>query len=37
MDDVTAYLYGSLENLIYIKIPKGFYLPNKENSKEGIQ
>ena len=37
MDDVTTYLYGSLENHIYMKIPTGFYLPNKENSKEGIQ
>ena len=37
MDDVTAYLYGSLENHIYMKIPKGFYLPNKENSEEDIQ
>jgi len=35
MDDVTTYLYGSLENDIYMKIPKGFYLPNKTNSKEG--
>ena len=35
MDDVTTYLYGSLENHIYMKIPKGFYLPNKTNSKEG--
>ena len=37
MNDVTVYLYGSLENHIYMKIPKVFYLPNKENSKEGIQ
>ena len=28
-------LYGSLENHIYMKIPEGFYLPNKVNSKEG--
>jgi len=35
MDDVTTYLYGSVENHIYMKIPKGFYLPNKANSKEG--
>ena len=35
MDDVTAYLYSSLENHIYMKIPEGFCLPNKENSKEG--
>ena len=35
MDVVTTYLYSSLENHIYMKIPKGFYLPNKANSKEG--
>jgi len=35
MDDVTTYSYGSFENHIYMKIPKGFYLPNKTNSKEG--
>jgi len=35
MDDVTTYLYGSFENYIYMKIPEGFYLPNKTNSKEG--
>jgi len=35
MDDVTAYMYGSLENHIYMKIPEGFYLPNKTKSKEG--
>jgi len=35
MNDVTTYLYGSLENHIYMKIPEGFYLPNKTNSKEG--
>jgi len=34
MDYVTTYLYGSLENHIDMKIPKGFYLPNKANSKE---
>ena len=34
MDDVTTYLYGSLENHIYMKILEGFYLPNKANSKE---
>ena len=34
MDDVIAYLYDSLENDIYMKIPKGFNLPNKANSKE---
>ena len=35
MDEVTTYLYGYLENDIYTKIPRGFYLPNKRNSKEG--
>jgi len=35
MDDVTTYLYGSLENHIYMKISEGFYLPIKANSKEG--
>ena len=35
MDDVITYLYGSFENHIYMKIPKGFYLPNMTNSKEG--
>jgi len=35
MNDVTTYLYGSLENHIYMKIPKGLYLPNKAKSKEG--
>jgi len=34
MDVVTAYLYGSLENDIYMKLPEGFNLPNKANSKE---
>ena len=34
MDDVTTYLYGSFENHIYMKIPEGFHLPNKKNSKE---
>jgi len=27
LDDVTAYLYGSLDNHIYMKIFEGFYLP----------
>ena len=27
MDVVTAYLYGNLDKDIYIKIPKGFYMP----------
>ena len=35
MDDVTTYLYDSFENHIYMKIPEGFYLSNKTNSKEG--
>ena len=35
MDDVTLYLYGSLENHIYMKIPKVFYFPNKASYKEG--
>ena len=35
MDDVTTYSYGFFENHIYMKIPEGFYLPNKKNSKEG--
>jgi len=34
MDVVTAYLYDSLENDIYMKLPEGFNLPNKTNSKE---
>ena len=29
MDVVTAYLYGSLENDIYMKLPEGFNLPKK--------
>ena len=27
MDVIKAYLYGSIDNDIYIKIPKGFTLP----------
>jgi len=34
MDDVTTYLYSSLENDIYMKIPQRFNLLNKENYKE---
>ena len=34
MDVVTAYLYDSLENDIYMKLPEGFNVPNKANSKE---
>jgi hypothetical protein len=35
MDVVTTYLYGSLDNDMYIKIPKGYkmpeaYIPNLE-------
>ena len=32
MDVVTAYLYGSLENEIYMKLPEGFNLPKGYNS-----
>jgi len=35
MDDVTTYLYSSLENDIYMKILEEFNFPNKVNSKEG--
>ena len=36
MDVVTAYLYGSLDSDIYMKIPEGFKLPevNNPNSRE---
>ena len=33
MDVVTAYLYGSLDNDIYMKIPKGYKMPEAYNSK----
>ena len=33
MDVVTAYLYGSLENDIYMKIPEGFKMPDSCKSK----
>lgn len=33
MDVVTAYLYGSLDNDIYMKIPEGFKMPEALNSK----
>ena len=33
MDVVTAYLYGSLDNEIYMKIPEGFAMPKSCNSK----
>ncbi|KAL4016718.1 hypothetical protein IC575_024375 [Cucumis melo] len=32
MDVVTIYLYGSLENEIYMKIPEGFKIPESYNS-----
>ena len=35
MDNVTLYLYDSLENDIYMKIPEGFNVSNKANSKDG--
>ena len=33
MDVVTAYLYGSLDNDIYMKIPEGYRMPEAYNSK----
>ena len=33
MDVVTTYLYGSLDNEIYMKIPKGFAMPKSCESK----
>ena len=33
MDVVTAYLYGSLDANVYMKIPKGFTFPEAMNSK----
>ena len=33
MDVVTAYLYGSLDNDIYMKIPEGFKIPEALDSK----
>ena len=33
MDVVTAYLYGSLDTNVYMKIPEGFQLPEVMNSK----
>ena len=32
MDVVTAYLYRSLDSDIYMKIPKGFKMPEAYNS-----
>ena len=34
MDVVTTYLYGSLDNDIYMKLHEGFSLPNKACSRE---
>ena len=36
MDVVTTYLYGSLDANVYMKIPKGFTLPEAMNSKPRI-
>ena len=33
MDVITAYLYGSIDNDIYMKIPKGFKLSETNNTK----
>ena len=33
MDVVTAYLHGSLDDDIYMKIPQGFQMPKATNSK----
>ena len=33
MDVVTAYLYGSIDSDIYMKIPEGFTLPEAKFSK----
>ena len=33
MDVVTAYLYGSLDNEIYMKIPEGLKMPEALSSK----
>ena len=33
MDVVTAFLYGFLDNDIYLKIPKGFQMSEATNSK----
>ena len=32
MDIVTAYLYGSLDSNIYMKIPEGFKMPESLSS-----
>ena len=33
MNVITNYLYGPIDNDIYIKIPKGFKLPEENNTK----
>ena len=33
MDVIIAYLYGSIDNDIYMKIFKGFKLPEENNTK----
>ena len=33
MEVITAYLYGSIDNDIYMKIPEGFKLPEANNTK----
>ena len=33
MDVVTAYLYGSLDNDIYMKVPEGLKMPEAYKSK----
>jgi len=33
MDIVTAYFYGSLDSDIYMKVPEGLDIPNKNNSR----
>ena len=34
MDVVTAYLYGPLDNEIYMKVPEGIELKNKSSTRE---
>ena len=33
MDVITTYLYGSIDNDIYMKIPKGFKFPGANSTK----
>ena len=33
MDVITTYLYGFIDNDIYMKIPEGFKLPEANNTK----